>query len=91
MRILNDQDAMSAQARQQSKASVQKFLDEYAGSERAGAIEAACGKSGPGVDVSQVATTAGIGTQISVLFARSKNNVVRNRLILRAKIGQVSV
>ena len=89
MRILNDQDAMSPEDRQHSKAGVKKFLDEYTGSKRVAAVEAACSKAGPGVDVSQVATTAGLGTQISVLFARSKNNVVRNRLILRAKIGQV--
>ena len=37
----------------------------------------------------QVASGADLATQLAVLFARSKNNVVRNRLILRAKIGQV--
>ena len=36
----------------------------------------------------QLHTVAGLRTQVEVLFARSKNNVIRNRMILRAKIGQ---
>jgi len=88
MRILNDQDAMSVEARATSQQSVHKFMDEYSRSELKGLIESRCAETGIGVDITQVQSVAGLSTQIVVLFARSKNNVIRNRMILRAKIGQ---
>ena len=74
--------------REVPQALVMKMLDEYAASEHALSIDARCRTPGPGVDVASVQTVAGLQTQIRVLFARSKNNVLRNRMILRAKIGQ---
>ena len=74
--------------REVPQALVMKMLDEYAASEHALSIDARCRTPGPGVDVASVHTVAGLQTQIRVLFARSKNNVLRNRMILRAKIGQ---
>eukprot|EP00802_Teleaulax_amphioxeia_P015194 Tamp_15280.p1 GENE.Tamp_15280~~Tamp_15280.p1 ORF type:complete len:368 (+),score=67.59 Tamp_15280:62-1105(+) len=88
MRILNDQDAMNAAERLSSSQTVTRFLDEYARSPRCAAVEMQCLREGAGIDIAQVQTVAGLSTQVSVLFARSKKNVIRNRLILRAKIGQ---
>ena len=81
MRVLNDQDAMSADERRQSQAGVKRFLDEYAGSQRAAAVEATCNRRGAGVDVSQVSWAGGKSERGAGVVDKGSGGVGQNGVV----------
>eukprot|EP00960_Hanusia_phi_P064748 765901-Hanusia_phi.AAC.1 len=88
MKVLNDQLASSELERQAKREKISALLAEYAESSTFKEMEARVQVPGSGVDKSTANFSASLLLQMSVLFNRAKNNAIRNRLILRAKVGQ---
>lgn len=88
MKILNDQGAMTPEAKEAASARVDKLLNKYKTSDRCKQILRNSVASGPGVAHDDVHATASLFVQLQVLFSRAKSNALRNRMILRAKLGQ---
>jgi len=88
MKVLNDQLASSELERQTKREKISELLAEYAESLTFKEMEARLQVPGSGVDKSTANFSASLLLQMSVLFNRAKNNAIRNRLILRAKVGQ---
>ncbi|EKX39193.1 hypothetical protein GUITHDRAFT_76568, partial [Guillardia theta CCMP2712] len=88
MKVLNDQDAITEDEKQLATARVQSLLNEYVTSGTLSRMEEAAAAPGPGVSGSGQEKGAGVMTELAVLFTRARRNAVRNRMILRAKIGQ---
>uniref|UniRef100_A0A7S4NXY8 ABC transporter domain-containing protein n=1 Tax=Guillardia theta TaxID=55529 RepID=A0A7S4NXY8_GUITH len=88
MKVLNDQLASSELERKAKREQIEGLLSEYAESSTFKDMEARVKVPGSGVDKSSSSFSPSLLLQMSVLFGRAKNNAIRNRLILRAKIGQ---
>ena len=64
------------------------LLRDYTESARAKEVEAEARVRGVQIQSRSLGSSAGLGTQMAVLTRRSFSNMLRNRLLLRAKFGQ---
>mmetsp|Transcript_20390 Transcript_20390/g.49326 ORF Transcript_20390/g.49326 Transcript_20390/m.49326 type:complete len:724 (-) Transcript_20390:11-2182(-) len=88
MRILNDQDAETVEQRQAAAVRVENLLKDYKSSSRYQEVEVQARVKGVQMQGQALGGSASVATQMSVLCKRAFSNMLRNKLLLRAKLGQ---
>jgi ABC-type multidrug transport system permease subunit len=83
-----EQDAETTEERELAAKRVDGLLRDYTESARAKEVETEARVRGVQMQSRSLGSSAGLGTQMAVLTRRSFSNMLRNRLLLRAKFGQ---